>query len=911
MFKIEDFDEYPILKPTIIKINKFLDKGKITKVSKLIDELEKLLDDEDLAVPITYVLSMIAEDNAELIEKTLIQKIENFLKSDNSKLRLNSIIILGFFLNTNFNYIEKFYPLFVNLVIDDSGDIRDNAHYFLQEFANRDPKLICHYTNLILKALSIDEKNKNNIISLLNYLYNCDILSFKQLFKFREVSKSLMNKYFEDRRSEIIPNLMINIKKFFPAMKDINLEKTKFNELEKLLDAIFLMRKTNFTEISKKDKNIQLKDFIQKFKSSPLREQVLYFYTNDTKRKIIYFYELEKDKFLELFNLKNKISLQKLEEFFTEIIENERELKLFMKMLIQLGHIKGFLSNFYFYPHNYLKSEIFESFQKKGMINLRKNVDFLPPKYIHSIVLEINQEFLMGKNNDTYYSLKKIQEQIIATAAKNSSIDLKSYREKLRDDHFIKLIKNLPKTYLTKFRKGTNWLTNIGLIKVTTEIENSKVIGFIDINKISEKLNIKKILLMDILELNIDFRSGIWDISMEIFYYSKYLQEKIDEINQITEESEKVKHISLLSKEFNIDKNHILTKIDENYHLIGEEIKSQDQIKISEYMEKTGFDRNIFMKFIDDLELNYFIKGDFLILSPKKIEESKKDIKTMIIQQSKFNKTIPLGNFDINTNLVEGLIKELQEFEKIKGIFYEEDGIVEFYTEKGIQNLMFENSSLFSFQDLFYEKKLSEGELTLIKEILEDLLRKNKLKGQFDEETLTFSSDEVLFANDYNANLHEFSRMINKYIHIFDSEFQKIKKILTKQEETIFPQEIKMIQDSIDKLSVRYVFWRDYLETFIREVNKKVLNQQGLTLKKYKKLKKETFEINDDIKSFEDDVEVNELMNGFYNWIKLFNELELKYPNIIFYQKRLIKNPKDDETRKNLDELLINLNLKI
>ncbi len=911
MFNIDDFDDYPVLKPIIIKINKFLDKGKIGKVSKLIDELEKLIDDEVLAVPITYILSVIAEDYTELIEETLIQRIENFPQSNNSKLRLNSIIILGFFLTTNFNYIEKYYPLFVNLIIDNLGDIRDNAHYFLQEFANRDPKLVCHYRNLILKALSIDEKNKNNIISLLNYLYNCNILSLKQLFKFREISKLLIKKYFEERHSEIIQNLMINIKKNFPAMKNINLEKTKFNELEKLLDAIFLMRRTNFTEISKKDKHIQLKDFIQKFKSSQLREQVLYFYTNDTKRKIIYFYELEKDKFFKLFDLKNKISLQKLREFFSEIIESERELKLFMKMLIQLGHIKGFLSNFYFYPFNYLKSEILEGFQKKGMINLRKNFDFLPQKYIHDIVLEINLEFLMGKNNDTYYSLKKIQEQIIETAAKNSTIDLKSYREKLRDFHFIKLIKNLPKTYLTKFHKGTSWLTNIGLIKINTEIENSKVIGFIDISKISEKLNVKKMLLMDILELNIDLRSGIWDKIMEVFYFSKYLQEKIDEINQIPEEKEKVKQISLLSKEFNIDKNHILTKIDENYHLIGKEIKSKDQIKISEYMEKTGFNRNVFMKFMDDLELNYFIKGDFLILSPKKIEESKKDIKMMIIQQSKSKKTIPLGNFDINTNLVEGLIKELQEVEKIKGIFYEEEGNIEFYTEKGIQSLMFENSLLFSFYDLFYEKKLSEDELTLIREIFDDLLGKKKLRGQFDEETLTFSSDEVIFANDYNTNLHEFTRMINKYIQIFDSEFQKIKKILTKHEETIFPQEIKMIQDSIDKISVRYVFWRDGLETFIREVNKKVLKQQGLTLKKYKKLKKETFKITDDIKSFEDDIEVNELMDGFNNWIKLFNELELKYPNIIFYQKRLIKNPKNDETRKNLDDLLINLNLKI
>ena len=84
-----------------------------------------------------------------------------------------------------------------------------------------------------------------------------------------------------------------------------------------------------------------------------------------------------------------------------------------------------------------------------------------------------------------------------------------------------------------------------------------------------------------------------------------------------------------------------------------------------------------------------------------------------------------------------------------------------------------------------------------------------------------------------------------------------------------------------------------------------------MTVKRYKKLKQETLsELKEDIKSFEDDLDVSGLMMKFNKWVKLFNELELKYPNIIFYQKRLITNPDDKESNEKFNDLLISLNLK-
>ena len=139
MFDIEDFEDYPLLIPKIIRINKLIDKDKTSKISKIIEELEDLLEDQDLLLQITYILSVIAEYDIDLITERLIKKIEKFLLSDDDKLKINSIIIIGFFITSNPNFIESFYEAFINFIVDNSNDVRDNAHYFLQEFIKKEP----------------------------------------------------------------------------------------------------------------------------------------------------------------------------------------------------------------------------------------------------------------------------------------------------------------------------------------------------------------------------------------------------------------------------------------------------------------------------------------------------------------------------------------------------------------------------------------------------------------------------------------------------------------------------------------------------------------------------------------------------------------------------------------------------
>ncbi|TFF87323.1 MAG: hypothetical protein EU548_10470 [Promethearchaeota archaeon] len=683
----------------------------------------------------------------------------------------------------------------------------------------------------------------------------------------------------------------------------------KIEEFHKALDDQFIMKKMDYRHI-KRNKKYNLKEFIKKFKRSCDSDKEIYFYVKHKENKTMFFYEMERDKLLKVFEKSDKISYQKLLNTFSPIIEDEDELTSFMDMLIRLKHVEGYFSKFYFYPLDYIKKEVQEKISKKGIVNLKQYEKYLPPDFIDKVISEVeeesNQNFLMGKDGKTYYSIKSINSQINETAAKNNAVDLKAFRDRLTDVDFIKLIKNLPKEYLTNFHKGTIWLTNIGKINVIKEVENSKIIGFFDLKKVSEKLKIKKILLMDILALNVDFRSGLWDENGEVFYYSKFLKEKIDRISKIPDEQQKNKEINALATKYNIDKSHILTKIDENIQLIGEEIKNQDHIAISEYMEKTGMDRETFLEFINDLGLVYFKKGDQMIFDPSKIEQAKKELQNLLFQKFKSEDYIILGNFDITTDLVENLIKDLEKDDKIKGIFYEEGDELVFYTEKGIKNLMLNNQMLFSFRDLFYSKELTERDLLLMRELFEDLRNEKQLKGHFDEETLTFSSEEVIFASDYNAVVDKFSILVNGYAEKFNEEFEKVKRILTKRNKIIYPQEIKQIQDIIDKINLKYVKWRADIESTVMKANKKLLRDQGYTFKRYNGLATDKQE---EIKLFKEDPDVYENIDNFEAWVSLFNELEISYGKIIFLQKKLINNPDDEQTEQELEELLERLSL--
>jgi len=911
MFNLEEFEKDQVLYSLVENLNKLLDKNKTEKVKIIVEQLNDLLEQKESEIQITYVLSILAEQDSTLIGKNILKNLENLTHSTNSKIKVNALIIIGFVMLTNKDGIKTYLPNLMANLNDKDRDVRDNVYYFLHEIATEHSDLICNYKSVLIEALGVEE-NEENLVALIQLLNKCSDYSFENLYDLRTIIIQLINRFYSKDHTKVYSELLSYVKLVFPSLDNFMTEEIDKKELiNEIQSTIIMKRHIFFTppgEIVGKPKK-----FLQNLKNISLKDLKIYFYVKSQEKKI-HIYELEKEKLAKLFLKKENMQKKQLLKKFSHIIDTEQELRLFLNTLIKLGYAKGFYSRLgYFYSYNNIESELIKKFQEKGMVNLKK-YNHLPPDFVSGIIKEISnstkQVFLMGKNNAAYYSLKKIQQHINTQAAKKTTIDLKSYRDRLIDIDFIKLIKNLPKGYLTHFRAGTQWLTNVGLPKVKKEVENSQLIGYYSIPMISTKLNIKKVLLVQILESFIDIRSGIFDRTKEIFYYSKFLNKKIEEINSITDLKERERQINLMAKELNIERSHILTKLDENLKLIGQEIKGKETIKIKDYIEKTGMSYDLFIAFINDLGLKYFKKGELLIFNEARIEESKNGIRSMLIAKSKSENLIYLGDIDVTSSIVEDLLKDLQNDEKIKGIFHNHEGKLVFYTEKGIENLMLENSFMFSFSDFFYGKNLDDKDIEVLTSIFNNLMNTKQLKGTFDNDSLTFASSDVIFAQDYNTVLFEFEKRISVYNKTFNNEFEKIKKILTKGEEIIYPQEIKLIQEKIDMINEKYVRWRSGLEAFVRKASSTLLKKQGFTLKKYKSLSISTStEKRDDIKFFEEDPEVIDLISNFNRWVKLFNELELKYGNIIFYQKRLIIKEDNKEDRKKLEELLSKLHL--
>ncbi|MFX1259013.1 MAG: hypothetical protein ACFFAN_14235, partial [Promethearchaeota archaeon] len=325
MFNLEEFEDTPIVEK-VDKLNKLFNKEKLSKIPKIVDELGELLDQQKYVVPITYILSILAENDINLISEELIQKIDTYLDSDNEKLKVNSIITIGFIMMADPKSCKKYFYKFTRSLLDISIDIRNNIHYFLLPLVNRNPNLADLVKNILIESLFL-EKSKENIISLLSVLEKCTNLEFDQLYRFRIVSKSIISLFKNDKQSEIFVKLILVLNKFFTSLPELELEKLSHKELENLLEEQIIMKKHNFSEITKTT-GLKLKDYLNKFRKSSFKDKKIYFYTKTRENKIS-IYELEKEKIINFFNEKMKVSNEKIIERFSQIIEDESELAVF------------------------------------------------------------------------------------------------------------------------------------------------------------------------------------------------------------------------------------------------------------------------------------------------------------------------------------------------------------------------------------------------------------------------------------------------------------------------------------------------------------------------------------------------------------------------------------------------------
>ena len=186
MFNLEEFEKDQVLYSLVEKLNKLLDKNKTEKVKLIVEQLNNLLEQHEYEIQITYILSILAEQDSTLLGENSLKNIENLTHSTNSKIKVNALIIIGFVMLSNKNNIKTYLPNFVANLNDGDRDVRDNVHYFLHEVATEHSNLICTYKSDLINALSVEDVEEN-LVALLQLLNKCVDYSFDNLYDLRTI----------------------------------------------------------------------------------------------------------------------------------------------------------------------------------------------------------------------------------------------------------------------------------------------------------------------------------------------------------------------------------------------------------------------------------------------------------------------------------------------------------------------------------------------------------------------------------------------------------------------------------------------------------------------------------------------------------------------------------------------------
>ncbi len=172
----------------------------------------------------------------------ILKKVEELVSSDNSKVKMNSIITLGFKMMSNKELINRYLPIFFQNLQEQNSDINENIYFFLHKVVEADPNLICSYKDKIIEKLRA-EQDQDNIFSLFNYLEHFKDYTFEELFDLKEICKMYVNRYFHQRDSLFFKKIKQFIIKAFPSLNRDEFWEDDVIYLLKAFDEYILVKK--------------------------------------------------------------------------------------------------------------------------------------------------------------------------------------------------------------------------------------------------------------------------------------------------------------------------------------------------------------------------------------------------------------------------------------------------------------------------------------------------------------------------------------------------------------------------------------------------------------------------------------------------------------------------------------------
>ena len=450
----------------------------------------------------------------------------------------------------------------------------------------------------------------------------------------------------------------------------------------------------------------------------------------------------------------------------------------------------------------------------------------------------------------------------------------------------------------TNIHDGHIWLTNLGRTRIELLLKKCEQIGEYSTEEAVKELKISEKIIDYAIRGYFEHKNGFWNQSKTKFIYSKSIQKKINQIQKEKDAGRRDELITTLSKKLDIDAEELSKKVDEKLHNLGKILSTQDEIHIHEQLSNLQMSRKEFLGFIDGFGKQYLIVGDKIIFSEKKIEEEKKGIRKYIESEVAANSIINVQQLfaraKCSQNVLIEIINDLQNEERINGLWIDE---FQFLTEQGIKDRMMDTKGFIDLRIFIKDRMLVEKELQYIENILLDLIKTTRIKGDYDAEKRLFLSSEKVGISNLEREKDHAINEINTILESLEYKYMSIKEILMNFE--LKPSEIDQYRDILEKGIGEGIRFESALKRMINIGNSNVKNI----------LKKDGIQVKDEegnivsVTRFEEHPEIKIALDDLNMWKDIFFAMDQKADNITYLRKRMRMDPENEDHGSKLNEI--------
>ncbi|MCP4762889.1 MAG: hypothetical protein GY870_14010 [archaeon] len=898
-FDIENIDKI------IKKINLLHRKGKIDKMKSAIRELDSFTKNKDSneCKIVMNIFSTLMEDYPDIITDNIVKRLNELISSSEPETRLNSIIMYGTKLMERIeNEKEKIsgdeIDEFIDLLDDSVPEIQGNIIFFIENFPEEYYDYILPKLNTFLNIL--DEAANSEVTEAL--LFIIGKVWDKSLDIKISVFNTLIEKYIKthDReKTKLIINFLMN---GFEELKNFVESNKKFSDddLLKFIKNRGPMVKIYNIEKIAKSESMNPRE-VQKQFDKMEGDEIIFRFMFTGKRK--HFIEIEIIPLIR--KLENKrVKVEDLIHLFGhEELDSISLLNLLIKKLVKAKYIKGYLSKSYFYSYEYIKDTLMRDIKQTGKVDLDKHAKLINYDFIVKIAEDINRETkfkgIFNKNKSHFFTLNSIIKEIEKICIKESMFDLGNYYETYSPDDFKLIEKECKEAFFTEYHDNTNWLTNIGYTRLASKLKDAQTIGYITLFKIAEELEMSIDLAREIVEVWLEAKPGLWDNSNTIYYFTKYIKIRLGKFDKSVEEEEKQRLVSELADELNVEPDEIMKKLNEEIEEVIHQIKSKPSIDINAYCRVLGFKRDQFIKFVNNLKIEYLVIGKEMVFDQRRINKKRKEVNNEILKRSSREYGLRIDELSkwlkFSQNMISEIIEKYQKEGKIKGILIDEEL---FLTEKGITQRLIDNRDIITMETVFPERELTEEEQNLTISLLEKLINSGELIGVYNEDEKEFHSEEAWDIVQYSEEKSNAEDMAKQYKKFMIDTFNKIRDIYLNKDD-IKLGDIKRKDYLLKRIMGEWGNWERFL---IKQIEKTETSFNSL-------------EDAGDL-TFGDVLEAEEtaaqidgtfLMDEFTKWKTILQNVEQKIDNVGALKKKVKENPNNKELLNELQDLYENL----